>query len=434
MSILKQNIFVWLSGGDPDALERSTIAEQRKYIKLGIVILVPAVLSWAGMWFACPYIDITGWPRIITSLIWSLIILSIDTYLVSTLDKRMAISNKKSYRKIAGFRIAISIFLGIIISHPLILKVLEANINEEIDNMKNERILQILSESRDSTIAWNKHNAEAIRNIDTIIKHKEVLMRAEGNGEKIITEYGNSYGKPNRGFRYKKIETEIDYLQKQRDSVIGEIKNTILLFKNKATKDTALVKTTFSADYLKRTTALAHLKQKDKKSGEWISHTSLMVWMLLIFLILLDSIAVLSKILSPSGQYEEMLSSHERRLTNQNVVQTRNSDQIENESLNYKLQMVRAIYGRASYHSPEAIRRAIDSVLGRRAASINTPQPINERRRTMKQIIFMVASTALGIILWQVLKQPVFNMKNEDIQIAMAIYLAAISIYGGFLK
>lgn len=440
MRAIKKNIFVWLSGGDPTALESATISEQRKFIKLGVMILIPAIISWLGMWFAAPYIGINNFQRILASSIWSLIILSIDTYLVTSLDKRLATQHRRRYNQLAFFRILISVFLGIIISHPLVLRILEPNINQEIAKIKKEEEYKIMSDNRDSAAVWNRENKIRLDSVINRIECKEILLKAEGNGIRIKTECGESSGENNRSFRYDRILRELDSLEKYRINLTSDISAINKTFADKNTADLKTLNNFFSYDYLKRTTALKRLKDRDIRNGDFISHTSLLVWLILFFLILIDSIAVISKVIMPSGEHERILTSLET-LMRENAERTNEQKRsiynqiLEAEEL-YKNRMIQAIYSRGAYHNPRDIKIAVESILNNTVEEITNPAVSNNtmRARLVKQYIFLGGASLLGFILWFVLKITVCKDAPNDLAIAMSSYFTIISIIAGILK
>ena len=50
--MFKNSVIIWLSGADPVFLEKSDIAEQRAYFKLGLTLFIPAILAWVGFYYS----------------------------------------------------------------------------------------------------------------------------------------------------------------------------------------------------------------------------------------------------------------------------------------------------------------------------------------------------------------------------------------------
>src|SRR5690242_9378705 len=104
---MEKNPFVWLSGADPEILKQCTKlprTERRKFAGFGTLVLIPATLGLFSMGYAIstfssdpysinphasdPRIYITG------AVVWFLIVLAIDRFLVSTLYKSALKTNR----------------------------------------------------------------------------------------------------------------------------------------------------------------------------------------------------------------------------------------------------------------------------------------------------------------------------------------------------
>lgn len=416
MKSTQKNFFIWLSGADPIVLQDSSVSERRKHVKLGMVILVPAILAWGGMWFAAPYLGIEDFARIFISTIWSIIVLVIDTYLVSTLDKRLP-SGK--YRLIAVFRIVVSILLGIIISHPLILKVLEGNISEEIGNMKYEKLMAVETKYKDTAYFRNGHLRNELDSIGALIRRKEFLQKAEATGTKLSDPFEPISGKFGDGPLSKKIKSEIASLYLFRTLLTDSIHRNENDFRQLSDSEITLVKNKFSEDYLKRTTALSRLSDYGK-DDHWytIGPVTLLSKFLMLFFILLDSIAILAKVMTSSGIYERSLTIHEDSKFNlyNSVNSMANSE---------KEKMVAAIYNRSAYHPPEAIHSAVQSVLypERTAKIVFAQNPERQKKGVIDQLIFLAGSTILGIFIWYVMNKYLPKEAGNDISITLSFYL-----------
>ncbi|MGB8195314.1 MAG: DUF4407 domain-containing protein [Chitinophagaceae bacterium] len=427
---LKDNIFIWLSGADPEALQNSTEAEKRKFIKLGLTILVPAVMSWVGMWFASPYIGIDGSMRIIAATIWSLLVLIIDTYLISSLNKRTNITQKKTFNGLAGLRILLAIFIGIVISHPIVLRILEANINEEIHAMKREKILELVSENRDSATMWSQSLTIDRALNDSTISCLERLLKGEANGIKLNAPCGTTSGIKNRGFRYNQLSNEISEKKLTRDSFNSALTQIQDKFEDRTRIDTLNLSRAFSADYLKRMQALQRLK--NNKSTSW--STNLLTIFLFLFFVLLDSIAIISKVIASPGDYESnynIIVALKHTVTNRKLAtQADLETQTYEKDKQYRDALISGIYQRGYNLTLSQIQNVVGGILngfgkytGINASNLNS---IPKQYKPLRLVTFLVASLLCGLLLWYSLKQ--FKIANDDIAVAMSLYTALISV------
>jgi hypothetical protein len=117
------SFFLWLSGTDKELLAQCTNLRRSERIRLqglGALVLVPATLALFSMAYAVS--TVTSRPIIFVTagLIWASIILAIDRYLVTTI-------NKSTEGRTAGrglsilIRFIFAIFVGVAVAHPFIL-------------------------------------------------------------------------------------------------------------------------------------------------------------------------------------------------------------------------------------------------------------------------------------------------------------------------
>ncbi len=419
MASSRRNFFIWLAGGDPEVLDAAMQSERRKFVKLGLTIMVPAVFAWGAMWFAAPYIGIENTQRIFLATIWSLIVLVIDSYLVSTLIKRNYPGSSWRYYAVAGFRLLVSIFIGIVISHPLVLRILDQNINEEVQDMKSERGLSIRAEYADTARVWTALLSHKIDSLEKDTKKYEQLKTAEINGDKITIDGLTTSGKRGKDISYGMFTDKITELNREHKLLADSV-----LFKRSALMAEAQARvraldTTFLPDYLKRSIALERLKRFDTTG--WV------VWTLMILFVLLDSIAVIAKLLTPPGVYEEMLTDREELRYQQFI----SVNQLQYDK---KIEMTRAIYARAAFHPPDVILRSVENIWN----PVSTPAPANGlqqvSQRSFNQLSFLVASTLIGLGIWFLLDRYLPKEANGNISIFLGFYMSVCASYAGLKK
>jgi hypothetical protein len=425
---IKNNLFIWLSGADPQALESSSEGEQRKFLKLGITLMIPMLMGWLGMWFASPYIGLNGTARIAITIMWGLVILTIDTYLISSL-----ISNASEKRRsvwLAITRIFLAVFIGIVISHPLVLKILEKNIDEEVTKMKKEKIMQIVSENRDSAKIWSLHLLHERLQVDSSINCLEILIKAEANGINVNSQCGTTSGDKNRGFRYKQILQEITEKKKERDSLTNAITQYKIEFNNLIQADTNHLNKIFSQDYLTRMEALERLKKNKSTS----SSTTLLTIFLTVFFVLLDSIAIISKLISKPGEHEFNYSKQTEFRQAEHLeklkLTTEFVNNIHKNEKEYGEALVNAVYDTSidvSVSEKQGIVREFAN--GFRSFHItgsNSKGANLSRFKPFRLIVFLSVSLIFGLLLWHFLK--IAGMANDEIAIAITFYTTITSI------
>lgn len=127
--------FFWLcSGVDITTLKR-TPTETNKFIGIGGTIFFTAVLAFLSSGYAIYTVFDSYLAAVFFGLIWALMIFNLDRYIVSSMKNR---DNFWTDFFIASPRVIIAVFLAMVISKPLELKIFEKEINAELIGMEQE--------------------------------------------------------------------------------------------------------------------------------------------------------------------------------------------------------------------------------------------------------------------------------------------------------
>lgn len=134
------NEFMWFCSGANKEILRKCPNEHAKYFGIGGTILFTALMASlsGGYAFSTIFKENTG-LAICFGIFWGCMIFNLDRFIVNTMysDGKHTISWQEFW---GGFpRIVIAIFLGIVISNPLELRIFEKEINYEIEQIKNEK-------------------------------------------------------------------------------------------------------------------------------------------------------------------------------------------------------------------------------------------------------------------------------------------------------
>lgn len=132
-------LLVWVAGADYQVL--STYShEKAKYIGTGTGILITGVIAGLSMWFALT--SALGIPIAVATpfaVCWSLAIISIDRWLVSSI-KRQPDYKLRHYIWAALPRLLLAAVLGFVISTPITLRVFQKEINFQLDQMQGSAL------------------------------------------------------------------------------------------------------------------------------------------------------------------------------------------------------------------------------------------------------------------------------------------------------
>jgi hypothetical protein len=136
-----------ISGVRPEILEKCP-TERVKFESLGFAILITSVMATTSMWFALssamglnPLVALAG------ALIWGLIIMGIDRWLVTSMPASGA-----RRLGIALPRLVLALLLGSLISTPIVLRIFQSEINAQITVIKQQRASDFLVQQQNSKV------------------------------------------------------------------------------------------------------------------------------------------------------------------------------------------------------------------------------------------------------------------------------------------
>lgn len=120
--------FFWICAGvDRDTLRQCKSVDYPKYVGMGGTIFFTAVFAWLSGGYAVYMIfGERILPAVLIGFLWALMIFNLDRYMVSTMNTRSSVT-----KIISGLpRIILAVFIGIVISTPLELKIFEDSIED----------------------------------------------------------------------------------------------------------------------------------------------------------------------------------------------------------------------------------------------------------------------------------------------------------------
>lgn len=140
------NEFLWICAGVNRKQVRQCQTEYAKYAGQGGLILFTGLMAALSGGYAFFTIFCSTSLAIAFGIFWGLLIFNLDRFIVNTMytDGKHTISG---YELLAGLpRIVIAIFLGIVISTPLELKIFEDRIESQIAKDNKRRAIDLLNE------------------------------------------------------------------------------------------------------------------------------------------------------------------------------------------------------------------------------------------------------------------------------------------------
>lgn len=311
---MKQTLFeflVWCAGSNPALLEKCPRSEHIKHAGYGALVLIPAVLALFTMTYAISTVTEHWYIYVPAGIVWAAIIFFADRFLVSSFRKannlrkpgytqrRVDMLNLRHDLFSFAFmsRFILSAFIGVGIAHPFVLLYFHKDIEQIMSSNK------VLAEKniRIEHDAKAKELENAIASQEDYVKCLRKLLIYEQSDVKIATDCGTTSGIP--GFK-KRAET-INMQLAQAESELNNLYRRDSL--NKASeellKQTELEKyrTAYSNGYIARENALVQLEDMEGSNARAVKY------FIIIFLVLIDTLAVSWKALAKRGPYDDYL-------------------------------------------------------------------------------------------------------------------------------
>lgn len=350
---------ITLSGGRSDILEHCP-GERIKFQSLGWVILITSGMAVVSMWFALTNaLGVHAYAAFPLALLWGLVIMGIDRWLVTSLPYDR---NRRWF--IAAPRVILAILLGSLISTPIVLRVFQSEINNQISVIKQQNAANFIASQQRSTVQQQVARWQAtVTNLNKVIDSgglapinpsndptvqglTKQMNAAQAQANKDYAEwkcelYGGSCGAPKGNGplaqathrRYQAdlaqasaLQTQIrnreEALQandqasqqkrlQQAQQQLPQAKAQLTLAQN---RETALAND-FDATNQSTNGLLIRLQALDQLTAKGGS-LSVVRWLLFLLFLVIEVLPVMVKLLTPPGQYEAILrtaNQHELR-------------------------------------------------------------------------------------------------------------------------
>ena len=203
------NEFFWICSGANRHILRQCPTEYSKYFGIGGTIFFTAAMATLSGGYAFFTIFDSTKLAVVFGIFWGLLIFNLDRFIVNTMysDGKHTISLSELFSGLP--RIIIAIFLGIVISTPLEMKIFEDRIESQIvkDNIERTNITRL---------AATEGNKPLIDRRDTLdAERKEIVARLSFANEELKKEAEGSAlsGKSGHGPIYKDKEAYRDAIQ-----------------------------------------------------------------------------------------------------------------------------------------------------------------------------------------------------------------------------
>lgn len=306
LSTCTQRFFWWFAGADIRLLETCR-SEWHRFTAIGIFVVIVGVLATiSGTFFLTEALAVPTYLAIFGGLFWGSVIVSVDRVLLTHFEK----GKGQLMRSIP--RLALAVVISIVISHPLLLKMFEGEIEARLHDVKTSK-LQTVRNSSEKQAAVARLNGELTRALDRLNKLQllkddaEADMNKERGGVKTDKTTGK-IGEGNIfGLKKKIFDDASANLEKERpalDAQISDLRSQLANLENGINTEVGEVneKETRAAGVLNRQKALSSILRED-----W----SLAFEAMCLFLLLLgvETLPITQKLFSKRRRYDILVQN-----------------------------------------------------------------------------------------------------------------------------
>lgn len=327
------NEFMWFCSGANKAILRKCPNEYAKYFGIGGTILFTALMATlsGGYAFYTAFDNIT--IAICFGLFWGAMIFNLDRFIVNTMysDGEPTISFKEFMGGLP--RLTIAVFLGIVISYPLELKLFEDEINARIEKLKVEN-LKDYNAILDSSFSQIGSNNKEVKDLE---QKKEKLQNeinlAKQDWESVVKIPIRKWKKNNQGRKsfyiiyvwpekYYQKKNDYEEVKGRNERDIEDCRAKIKNIENKILADEK-VREGYESTHNKQNVALSDLSTRMeafeilKSEKPSIRTASLFI---MVLLIIIEISPVLFKMMMTSGDYEVIQNAERNEIKISEVV------------------------------------------------------------------------------------------------------------------
>lgn len=300
------NEFLWICSGANRTVLRQCPTDYAKYAGIGGTILFTALMATLSGGYALYFIFHSVEKAISFGIFWGMLIFNLDRFIVNTMysDGKVTISWKEFYSGLP--RIIIAIFLGIVISTPLEMKIFEDRINSQLVKDNIERTNASMAEI-------DKGNELLIKRRDLLEQqHAEIKGRLTKANEELIKEVEGTGGRiPGQGPIYREklrnkeaIEKELSMWESSYKKELDHIIKQIEINRAKGNED--ISNGNDENGFCVRYEAFSNVKNEN-------SNLKIVSIIVMLLFIIIETAPTFFKMMIASGPYDDYLRAEMHR-------------------------------------------------------------------------------------------------------------------------
>jgi len=316
------NEFFWWCAGVNREILRQCPTDHAKYAGAGGTIFFTAIMAVISSSYAVFFVFQDQHISLAFGLIWGALIFNLDRYMVNTMysDGLPTISWGEIRSGLP--RIVMAIFLGIVISTPLEMKIFEDRINSQLVHDNIERTNRSRQKAQEG-------NASLIQRRDVLERELKDINKRLANANQELKEEGEGSapsGRIGQGPIYREKKMNRDAIQKELDDwksahghELESIRDQIEINSKSTNNDIkeGLKENGFCVRY----EAFANVKENN------IS-LQIVSWVIMLLFIIIETAPTFFKMMISSGPYDDMLRSemHKTRVMSDKAISDINDE------------------------------------------------------------------------------------------------------------
>ena len=320
-----KNFFLTCSGADRTILDLPEChIEHNKYVGIGGTVFFTAVLASISGSYALFKVFENPLPAICFGLLWGAVIFNLDRYIVSTMRKKKVASASSWWERLSATglpgalpRFALAIFISVIITKPIELRMFQKEINAQVEKTKSAALAEIEQLKRrefpeiEDLDTQNEQLRQEVRTKETQRDDLREVRNQEARGVRGPRTSGTPGWGPlseKREQDFQKLEAELESLRLNNQGSIAD--NNKRIGEKKAELDIALKKAREEIE------AGGGLLASLKTLGELNQNPTVAAASTFLFLlfVLLETTPVIAKLLSERGMYDEIYERMEHEV------------------------------------------------------------------------------------------------------------------------
>ncbi|AWW31700.1 DUF4407 domain-containing protein [Echinicola strongylocentroti] len=309
----KMKVFFWFCSGANMAILKKCPTETNKYIGVGGTVFFTGILAALSAGYALYTVFENWYWGLVFGLVWGVMIFNLDRFIVSSMRKK---KNSWAEWKLAFPRLLLAVFLAMVISKPLELKVFEKEINQKVSEQK---VLE-MEEAKGNLdavypeVARLEAENQQLRDEMAAKAAFRDQVQKEYDEERFGVKTPGTTGVVGLGSNAEKKEEQLDAAQQDLDRV--QERNWAKIDKNE--QEMAVVMTRRERAFERQQASIdefdglaARMHALSQLTGESQAVYWANIFIMLLF-VAMETAPVVVKLMAGRGPYDEMLDKSER--------------------------------------------------------------------------------------------------------------------------